>query len=596
MPLELTETILLSVEGFDVTIGCSALSPSSALTSGSLPSAPSGIARERDDRPGVTPIVNFRTPRFIRDRRFRNRLDVRRLIRQILRNKLGNNNRPRRPPTPPPPTSPPPMFPPPPAPVDTRSCLVTRTTPSGGFRINTTGGANALALDNIIFSDAVDVMSSTTDVVPLVESAPDALGSGSNVRVDTCEFRNFVNGTFVIGSFSSDASFDGSSVFDVRLSAFVNNTGSDSRSGAIDIDSSANSIISIVASEFSSNNSTGLGGAVRLIAGSIFDGPSSVFIESTLFRMNTGGIFGGALFVDGLFAPNSTVDIQNSIFTGNEVTFFGGGFYIQNVGAVGIQNSSFTGNTAAGAGAVEFLAVDSIDIHDSTFTDNIATDNDGGAVLVFSCGDVLVANSNFTNNIAEGIQGVTTVGRGGAVSFFNTENATNIENSSFTNNTSLEESGGAIFYFIGGSLDIRDSTFTNNSALLDGGAVSNRGGSSLGIHDSAFVSNTAFSAGGAVNAEFLGFSAPARFTCVRAGFIDNFAARGGGGVRTLNVGPVNFTANVFVQNEAGEEGGAFRCEDTFGSNPFFTNVSNVFFDNTAPAFPSGLADGFSNTS
>ena len=158
----------------------------------------------------------------------------------------------------------------------------------GGFRINTSGGANALALENIIFSDAVDVMSSTTDVVPLVESAPDALGSGSNVRVDTCEFRNFVNGTFVIGSFSSDASFDGSSVFDVRLSAFVNNTGSDSRSGAIDIDSSANSIISIVASVFSSNTATRDGGAVNIIGGeSVSDDLVSVFIDSTLFTKNS---------------------------------------------------------------------------------------------------------------------------------------------------------------------------------------------------------------------------------------------------------------------------------------------------------------------
>ena len=127
MPLELTETILLSVEGFDVTIGCSALSPSSALTSGPLPSAPSGVARERDDRrggrdsrrpnpprgggggrPGFTPIVDFRAPRFIRDRRFRNRLDIRGLVQRILRNALNNGNRPRRPPSPPPPTSPPP--------------------------------------------------------------------------------------------------------------------------------------------------------------------------------------------------------------------------------------------------------------------------------------------------------------------------------------------------------------------------------------------------------------------------------------------------------------------------------------------------------
>ena len=58
----------------------------------------------------------------------------------------------------------------------------------------------------------------------------------------------------------------------------------------------------------------------------------------------------------------------------------------------------------------------------------------------------------------------------------------------------------------------------------------------------------------------------------------------------------DFTANDFVRNEAGVEGGAFRCEDTTGSNPVFTNVSSVFIDNTAPSFPNSFATGFSNTS
>ena len=163
----------------------------------------------------------------------------------------------------------------------------------GGFRINTSGGANALALDNIIFSDAVDVVSSTTDVVPLVESTPDALGSGSIVRVDDCEFRDFVNGTFFIGSFSSDAPGDDSSTFDVHSSVFFNNTGADrSRplccGGANNIDASTNSIISIVASVFSSNTATRDGGAVNIIGGeSVSDDLVSVFIDSTLFTKNS---------------------------------------------------------------------------------------------------------------------------------------------------------------------------------------------------------------------------------------------------------------------------------------------------------------------
>ena len=629
VPLELTETILLSVEGFDVTIGCSALSPSSALTSGSLPSAPSGVARGRDDRPGVTPIVDFRAPRFIRDRRFRNRPDIRGLVRRILRNALGNNKRPRRPP---PPTS-----------VDTRSCRVRRTAPSGGFRINTSGGANALALDNIIFLDAVDVVSSTTDVVPLVESTPDALGSGSIVRVDACEFHDFVNGTFFIGSFSSDAPGDDSSTFDVRSSVFVNNTGGDLSlplsgdccGGAINIEASANSAISIVASEFSSNTATGNGGAVRLIGGrSASDGFVSVFIDSTLFTENIASVDGGAVFV----GNGDTLDIRDSIFISNDALRDGGAVGIFEINAPTIRSSTFIANTASvNGGAISLASGETLDIRDSTFTNNEAFSN-GGAVFSSLIKSLTIQKSSFTKNTAtEGSGGAVSVqdgdtldirdstftsnssfGFGGAV-FSSSISAPTIRNSFFTKNTSVF--GGAVSVGDGGTLDIlestfatneatfgnggavqifgnnaptiRNSTFTENTATrMGGGAVSVQDGETLDIRDSIFTTNNALVEGGAVFAEEL----EEGFTCEMATFIGNSVNGSGGGVRTQNVGPVNFARNNFVQNEAGEEGGTFTCVDTSGSNPVFTNESNVFIDNTAPSFPNGFATGFSNTS
>ena len=415
---------------------------------------------------------------------------------------------------------------------------MTRSSPSGGFRIDTSGGANALALDNIIFSDAVDVMSSTTDVVPLVESTPEALGSGSIVRVEACEFRDFVNGTFFIGSFSSDVPGDGSSVFDVRSSVFVNNMGVDLLlpnstqccGGAIDIDSPSNSAISIVASEFSINNATGDGGAVRIFSDvSVGNGPSSVLIESTLFRMNSGSA-GGALLIEG-----GMVGIQNSIFTGNAAT-----------GEVPLR----------GGGAVFIKFSDDALVANSAFTNNTSTDV-AGAISLDDSGDVLITNSSFTNNVAAGRSG-------GALNIFFTENPTNIENSSFANNTALTF-GGAVNFFAGGGLNIRDSTFTGNTAPRTGGGVY-----ALGSRN---------------------------FTCVRSSFIENFTGEVGGGLFTANVGPLNFTANAFVRNEAEEEGGGFFSTNSdFVTPSLFTNVSNVFIDNTAPSFPNGFAEGFSNTS
>ena len=58
----------------------------------------------------------------------------------------------------------------------------------------------------------------------------------------------------------------------------------------------------------------------------------------------------------------------------------------------------------------------------------------------------------------------------------------------------------------------------------------------------------------------------------------------------------DFTANDFVRNIAGTAGGGLFATDSTGSNPLFTNESNMFIDNMAPSFPNGFATGFSNTS
>ena len=74
------------------------------------------------------------------------------------------------------------------------------------------------------------------------------------------------------------------------------------------------------------------------------------------------------------------------------------------------------------------------------------------------------------------------------------------------------------------------------------------------------------------------------FTSVGANYIANNAnipAGVGGAVFTLDSGPVNFTSNLFEQNQANTEGGALNLIDVSGTNPLFTNVSNVFINNTA---------------
>ena len=301
---------------------------------------------------------------------------------------------------------------------------MTRTAPSGGFRIDTSGGANALAFDNIIFSDSVDEAVSMTGIVPLVESVPEALGSGSSVRIDTCEFRNFANGTVVLGSFSSNST---GSVVDVRSSVFVNNTGvsllqSNSTAGccagAIDIQAmSTFSNVTIFATEFSNNNGTGSGGAVRIV------GASGVDIIDSTFMANT-AIIGGGVYVEEIV---DAVDILGSEFRGNAASEDGGAIVVNrsststfNIGESASRRSQFVMNQAGGSGGV-------------------VAGGSGGAVFALNVPSLNVTSSDFELN-----------------------------NSTITGGTT---GGGALFYDDAESLSIVDAVFDGNEARKDGGAV-----------------------------------------------------------------------------------------------------------------------------
>ena len=144
------------------------------------------------------------------------------------------------------------------APVDERLCRVTRTSPDAGFVISTMGGANALRFSGIAFNDTSGVEDSPE---PLVSALSDGLGSGSEIKVDGCEFVGIVGGVFAIKSFKSDAPGPGSSVFDVRSSVFANNTGvgttaqGAARSGVLTLIDGARSSVSISDSSIVNNTS-----------------------------------------------------------------------------------------------------------------------------------------------------------------------------------------------------------------------------------------------------------------------------------------------------------------------------------------------------
>ena len=122
-----------------------------------------------------------------------------------------------------------------------------------------------------------------------------------------------------------------------------------------------------------------------------------------------------------------------------------------------------------------------------------------------------ITDCAFDNNICPGAAG--SGGIGGAIYMF--QGTLNISNSSFTNNKSIDGNGGAIIYLLynldpadDGMLNITNATFSNNSAGGNGGAIafSSQGSSPAGqtftvdINKNTFTGNTATGYGGAISA------------------------------------------------------------------------------------------------
>jgi len=136
----------------------------------------------------------------------------------------------------------------------------------------------------------------------------------------------------------------------------------------------------------------------------------------------------------------------------------------------------------------------------------------GGAIYAGPYGvteTLTISNCAFDNNICPSVGG--SGGLGGAIYMF--QGTLNIANSSFTNNKSIDGDGGAIIYLLfnqgdNGVINISNSTFSGNQAGANGGAISfiAQGSPTPGqtfsasIRENTFVNNAAAGFGGAIAA------------------------------------------------------------------------------------------------
>ena len=230
---------------------------------------------------------------------------------------------------------------------------------------------------------------------------------------------------------------------------------------------------------------------------------------------------------------------------------YGAGLFIEG-GQVDVLNCSFSNNEAGYGGALVAYDGGTVVIENSTFTENVATDDRddyGGAAVYNYGGEITIINSRFVRNESAGV--------GGAVELY--DGPVTISGSTFIENRAQQ--GPAIdVYGDDSPLVVTDSRFINNvnTAYDDGAAItSERNDSDLTLTGNIFRGNRGAEYGGAVET----WRVTGEIIITNNRFERNMADEGGALWIDVRGGTQDIRGNTFRGNRA-EKGGAiaFECE------------------------------------
>ena len=261
---------------------------------------------------------------------------------------------------------------------------------------------------------------------------------------------NFINTKSIAISMSKDANLT------VLNTIFKNCTSSNG--GAIYCGS--NSTLDIINSTFTQN--TGItGGAIDCGSNSTVN-----IINSTFTQNNAGTTSSG-----GVIYSSSTLNLINCSFNDNKAGSKGGVLYTNN--KVNITACNFTNNTAPEGGAIYIHFKGTVNIMNSSFTQNNA-EEDGGAI--YNNGTLDIINSTLENNQAK---------LGGAI--YQDRNNTILNNCTFNNNKA--DSAGAIAIWVG-RLNMTNCTFYKNNGLESDAVYIINSARLSNIHKCTFIYDT----------------------------------------------------------------------------------------------------------
>ena len=181
------------------------------------------------------------------------------------------------------------------------------------------------------------------------------------------------------------------------------------------------------------------------------------------------------------------LNIAEATFTDNQAGLDGCGGAVSIFSDAHIHDSTFTNNHGIAGGAVCTFNTHTVLIDDSSFSQNIAH-NDAGGAIYQDAGDLTVHSSIFRENQTSGVH------RGGAI--FGGGDSLTITGSAFTHNASQGSYGGALSV-ASSSLVLSTSSLVGNTASGgNGGGIFLNNTSSASISDTTFSQNSASYGGG----------------------------------------------------------------------------------------------------
>lgn len=238
----------------------------------------------------------------------------------------------------------------------------------------------------------------------------------------------------------------------------------------------------------------------------------------------------------------NNVTITNGSGVGAFPSNIGGS--ILNEGTLTLTNSTLSGNSALAGGAIFSVSSQTLNIIDSTISQNTAAVQ-GGAIYEVGDSTINIVNSTLSQNEA------TTDG-GGAIFINNAATITNITDTRIFNNIAGTQ-GGAIFS--NGNVTMDNAIIRGNAAASAGGAIYHFNGT-LMIMDSTLSRNTSIGKGGAI------YARSGNLTIANSNISNNSTTDEDGGGISIETGNTTMSDSTLSGNRAGDDGGAIENNGT----------------------------------